>query len=110
MFTCSVMSDSANSWTIAHQFPLSLGFPRQEYWSGLPFLPPGDVPDLGIEPTFPAWQADSFPVEPPGKPQGRCVLGDLWQGVGGSGCGAGSTGLASNGAGSQEGLELLCMD
>ena len=94
VFTCSIMSDSATSWTIAHQSPLSLGFPRQEYWSGLPFLSPGDVPDPGIEPTSPAWQADSFPVEPHGKPHGRCVLRDIWQGVGGSGYGAGGTGLA----------------
>ena len=38
-------------WTVAHQAPLSMGFSRQEYWSGLPFLPPGDLPDPGIEPT-----------------------------------------------------------
>ena len=37
-------------WTVAHQPPLSMGFPRQEYQHGLPFLPPGDLPDLGIEP------------------------------------------------------------
>ena len=43
---CSVVSDSfGTSWTIAHQAPLSMGFPRQEYWSGLPFLSPGDLPD-----------------------------------------------------------------
>ena len=41
-------------WTVAHQAPLSMGFPRQEYWSGLPFLPPGDLPDPGIEPRSPA--------------------------------------------------------
>ena len=40
------------SWTVAHQALLSMGFPRQEYWSGLPFPPPGDLPDPGIEPTF----------------------------------------------------------
>ena len=39
-------------WTVAHQAPLSMGFSRQEYWSGLPYLPPGDLPDPGIEPTF----------------------------------------------------------
>ena len=38
------------SWTVAHQAPLSVGFPRQEYWSGLLFLSPGNLPDLGIEP------------------------------------------------------------
>ena len=40
----------ASPWTVAHQAPVSMGFPRQEYWSGLPFPPPGDLPDLGIEP------------------------------------------------------------
>ena len=38
-------------WTVAHQAPLSMGFPRQECWSGLPFPPPGDLPDSGMEPT-----------------------------------------------------------
>ena len=55
-------------WTVAYQAPLSLGFPRQEYWSGLPFPPTGDLPDPGIEPGSPALQADSLPSEPPGKP------------------------------------------
>ena len=40
-------------WTVAHQAPLSMGFSRQEYWSGLPFSPPGDLPDPGMEPEFP---------------------------------------------------------
>ena len=53
------MSDSfVTPWTVAHQTPLSLGFPRQEYWSGLPFSSPGDLPNPGIET---AWQADSLP-------------------------------------------------
>ena len=43
-------------------------FPRQEYWIGLPFPPPGDLPDPGIEPMSPALQVDSLPTEPPGKP------------------------------------------
>ena len=48
---CSVVSDSMwPPWTVAHQAPLSMGFPRHEYWSGLSFPPPGDLPDLGIEP------------------------------------------------------------
>ena len=46
---CSVVSDSATPWTAAHQAPLSVGFPRQEYCSGLSFTPPGDLPDPGIE-------------------------------------------------------------
>ena len=44
-------------------------FPRQDYWNGLPFPSPGDLPDLGIEPGSPALQAGSLPAEPPGKPQ-----------------------------------------
>ena len=44
----------ATPWTVARQAPLSMGFPRQEYWSGLPFPPPGDLPDPGIEPASPA--------------------------------------------------------
>ena len=55
-------------WTIARQAPLSMGFSRQEYWSGLPFPSPGDLPDSGIEPEFPAGQADPLPSEPPGEP------------------------------------------
>ena len=55
-------------WTIAHQALLSMDFSRQEYWSGLPFLSPGDLPDPGIEPRSPALQVYSLPTEPPGKP------------------------------------------
>ena len=54
-------------WTVAYQAPLSMGFSRQEYWSGLPFPSPGDLPNPGIEPRFPALQADALPSEPPGK-------------------------------------------
>ena len=52
-------------WTVAHQLPLSMEFSRQEYWSGLPFPSPGDLPDLGIEPGSPTLQADSLPSESP---------------------------------------------
>ena len=58
----------ATPWPVAHQAPLSMGFSRQEYWSGLPFPPPGDLPDPGIEPRSPTLQADALPSEPPGKP------------------------------------------
>ena len=61
----------ATPWIVACQAPLSMGFPRQEYWSGLPLPPPGDLPDPRIEPTSPmspAPQADSLPAEPSGKP------------------------------------------
>ena len=54
-------------WTVAHQAPLSMGFSRQECWSGLPFPSPEDLPDPGIEPRSPALQADSLPTELPGK-------------------------------------------
>ena len=57
----------ANPWTVAQQAPLSMGFSRQEYWSGLPFPSPGDLPDPGIEPGSPALQADVLTSEPPGK-------------------------------------------
>ena len=55
------------SWTVAYQAPPSMGFSSQEYWSGLPFPSPGDLPDPGIEPGSPALQADALPSEPPGK-------------------------------------------
>ena len=53
--------------TGACQAPLSMGFPRQEYWSGLPVPSPGDLPDPGITPRSPVLQADSLPTEPAGK-------------------------------------------
>ena len=59
----------ATPWTVAHQAPLSMGFSRQEYWSGLPFPSPGDLPNPGIKPRSPTFQADSLPSEPPGKPE-----------------------------------------
>ena len=58
-------------WTIALQAPLSMGFSRLEYWSGLSFPSPGDLPNLGIKPRCPALQADSLPTELPGKPSFR---------------------------------------
>ena len=68
---CSVMSNSfVTPWTLAQQAPLSMGFSRQEYWSGLLFPPPGDLPDPGIEPTSPASPALAggfFTSKPPGK-------------------------------------------
>ena len=54
-------------WIVAHQAPLSMGFSRQEYQSGLPFPSPGDVSDPGIEPRSPTLQADSLASEPPGN-------------------------------------------
>ena len=64
----SVMSDSAAAWTVACQAPLSMGFSRQEYWSGLPFPSPGDLPAPRIEPRSFALLANSLPFKPTGKP------------------------------------------
>ena len=62
----SVSTQFVTAWIVAHQAALSMKFSRQEYWTGLPFPPPGDLPKLGIEPGSPALQADSLPPEPPG--------------------------------------------
>ena len=73
-------------WTVAHQAPLSMGFPREERWSGLPFPSPGDLPNPGIELGYPALVGALFTTESPGKPckiwkdtnclvpGGQCVL------------------------------------
>ena len=58
----------ATPWTGACQASQSMGFSREEHWSGLPFPSPGDFPGPGIEPRSPALQADALPSEPPGKP------------------------------------------
>ena len=58
----------ATPWTVAHQAPPSMGFSKQEYWSGLPFPSPGDRPNLGIQPRSPTLLADALTSEPPGKP------------------------------------------
>ena len=63
------MSDSfVTPWTVAPQAPLSMGFPRQEYWSGLPFPSPGDLPNPGTEPVSPALAGGFFTTEPSGLP------------------------------------------
>ena len=58
---------SGTLWTVAQQAPPFMGFSRQEYWSGLPFPSPGDLPDPGIEPGSPALEVDTLTSEPPGK-------------------------------------------
>ena len=66
LLPCSVAaSDSATSWTVTHLAPLPMGFPRQEYWSGLPFPSPGDLADPGIEPSSPALAGRCFSTELP---------------------------------------------
>ena len=68
LVSCSVMTDSVTLWTV-DKAPPSMGFSRQEYWSGLPFPSPGDLPDPGIEPRSLALQADALTSEPPEKPK-----------------------------------------
>ena len=71
LFSHSVMSDYfATPWTVARQALLSMGFPRQEYWSGLPFDSSGDLPDPGIKSTSPALQADSLLLSHHPSPEG----------------------------------------
>ena len=73
----SPVSLFATPWTLAHQTPLPMGFYRQEYWSGLPFPPPRDLPDAGIEPASPmspALAGGFFTTEPPGKPSSDCSV------------------------------------
>ena len=67
----SVMSNSATAWTVAHQAPLSMGFLKQGYWSGLPFPSPGDLPNPGTKLRSPALQTDSLLSEPAGKPHNK---------------------------------------
>ena len=62
MLSCSVISDSATLWAITCQAPLSMGFSRQKYWSGLPFSSPGDLPDPGTKPRSPASHVNSLIV------------------------------------------------
>ena len=71
VLSASVMSDSATPWTVAWQAPLSMEFSRQEYWHGLPFPTPADLPNPGIEPgslASPALMGKFLTSEPPGKP------------------------------------------
>ena len=78
---CSVVSDSVTPWAAAHQAPLSMGLPRQEYWSGLPFPSPGDFSDPEIKAAFPALPRRFFTTEPSGKtaffPEGRASVKTL---------------------------------
>ena len=68
LLSLSVVSDSAAPQTVAHQSPLPMEFPRQEYWSGLPFPSPKDLPYLGIEPASPTLVSEFLTAEPPQKP------------------------------------------
>ena len=83
LFSCSVVSDSfATPWTLARQASLSMGFHRQEYWSGSPLPSPGDLPGPGIEPTSPALAGDSLPLsqqESLKEPVGRKKLDEFFR-------------------------------
>ena len=68
----SIMSDFCDPWSVAHQDPLSMGFSRQEYWSGLPCPPPGDLPNPGMEPGSPAFLEDSLLLSHQGSPTKLC--------------------------------------
>ena len=71
----------ATPWTVAYQAPPSMGFSRQECWSGLPFPSPGDLPDPGIKPGSPALQADALLSEPPGKHSNKVIFLQIIHGV-----------------------------
>ena len=74
ILTCIYVQLFEILWTIAHQALLSMGFSRQEYWGGLPCLPPEDLPNPGTEPRSLTLQVDSLPPEQPGRP-------NIWSGV-----------------------------
>ena len=63
----------ATLWTVAHQTPLFMGLPRQEYWSGCPSSASGDLPNPGVEPALLHWQADSLPLNHLGGPQLKSI-------------------------------------
>ena len=69
LFSHLVSDSSATPRAVARQAPLSMGFPRQKYWSGLPFPPPEDLSDTGIKSESPAWQVDSLPLSYLGSPK-----------------------------------------
>ena len=85
MLSHSVVSDSATPWTVAHQAPLSMGFPRQGYWSELPFPTAGDLPNPGIEAmslASPTLAGGFFTIAPPGKPHRFSIFLGIYPGVG----------------------------
>ena len=79
LFSCYILSDSCVTWwTVACQAPLSMGFPRQEYWSGLPIPSPGYLPNRGNEPAYPALAGWFFTTEPPRKLGVTICLSSGW--------------------------------
>ena len=76
----SVVLDSATPWAVVHRTPLSIGLSRQEYWSGSPCPPPGNLPDTEIQPTSLCllhWRAGPLPLAPPGKPHVYATRAEL---------------------------------
>ena len=71
---CPTLCEPMTPWTIAHQAPLSMGFPRQEYWCRLPLPVPGDLPDPVIKPEFPLLQSDSLLSEPAGATHSQASI------------------------------------
>ena len=111
----------ATPWTVAYQDPLYMEFSRQEYWSGLPFPSPEDLPDPGIEPGSPALQEDVLPSELPGKPYVMLLHTIMLKGLpGGSdhkecACNAGDPGSIPRsrrfpGEGSSNPLQYSCLE
>ena len=79
LFSCSVVSDSfMTPEAAASQASLSMGFPRQEYWSGWPFPSPRDFPNPGMEPSSPTLADGFFTTDPPLKPQGHITEGFIF--------------------------------
>ena len=74
LFSLSRVLLFATPWTTACQAPLFMGFPRQEYWSGLPFPSPGNLPDPGTKPMSPAWQVGSSPLSHLGSPRAFGII------------------------------------
>ena len=74
---CSDVSDSIIPWTVTHQASLSMGFSRQEYWSGLAFLSPGNLPNPGVKPRAPTLQAETLQSEPLAKPHIYASKGNM---------------------------------
>ena len=77
MLSHSVMSNSVTLWAVARRSPPSMGFSRQEYWSGSLCPPPGDLPDSEIKPASPAWQVDSLPLSRQGSPLQATPNGEI---------------------------------
>ena len=78
MCACSVAESCLTLHSVAPKAPPSVGFSRQEYWSGLPFPPPGDLPDPGIEPVSPVLTGGFFTTELPGKPKRSYRVGIIY--------------------------------